>query len=105
LGIIPAFTQLIKPLFNCPGLYEAQQIDSIEKIDTPELYSDDISILEGGSFVLIRNIDSRSGLVKGKRCRVIQVKKQTVAFQSEDGETMALTRITTEKTSNGMKFM
>jgi hypothetical protein len=26
-GIISAFTQLIKPLSNCPGLSEAQQID------------------------------------------------------------------------------
>jgi hypothetical protein len=33
-GIISAFTQLIKPLSNCPGLREAQQIDFIKKIVT-----------------------------------------------------------------------
>jgi hypothetical protein len=36
-GIISAFTQLMKLLSNCPGLSEAQQIDFIEKIDTPDL--------------------------------------------------------------------
>jgi hypothetical protein len=46
-GIISAFTQLIKPLFNWPGLSEAQQIDFIEKIDTLDLLLNDILILEG----------------------------------------------------------
>jgi hypothetical protein len=55
-GIISAFTQLIKPLFNCPGLSEAQQIDFIEKTDTSDLPLNDIPISEGGPFVFIRNI-------------------------------------------------
>jgi hypothetical protein len=57
-GIISTFTRLIKPLFNFPGLSEVQQIDFIEKIDTPDLPSNDIPILEGDPFVLIRNIDT-----------------------------------------------
>jgi hypothetical protein len=57
-----AFTQLIKPLSNFSGLSEAQHIDFIEKIDTSDLPSNDIPILEGDPFVLIRNIDARSGL-------------------------------------------
>jgi hypothetical protein len=35
--IISAFIQFIKPLSDCPGSSEAQQIDFIEKIDTPDL--------------------------------------------------------------------
>jgi hypothetical protein len=73
-GIIPAFTQLIKPLSNCPGLSEAQQIDFIEKIDTLDLPSNDMPILEGDPFVLIRNIDTRSGLVKVRCCCAMQIK-------------------------------
>jgi hypothetical protein len=73
-GIISAFPQHIKPLSNCPGLSKAQQIDFIEKIDTSELPSNDISISEGDSFILIGNIDTRSGLVKGRHCRAIQIK-------------------------------
>jgi hypothetical protein len=104
-GIISAFTQLIKPLSNYPGLSEARQIDFIEKIDTPDLPSNDIPILEGDPFVLIRNIDTRSGLAKGRRCHAIQIKSQTAVFQFEDGETRALMRIPMEETSNGMKFI
>jgi hypothetical protein len=55
-GTISAFTQLIKPLSNCPGLSEAQQIDFIKKINTFDLPSNDIPILEAGPFVLIRSI-------------------------------------------------
>jgi hypothetical protein len=46
-GTIFVFTQLIKPLSNCPGLSHTQQIDFIEKTDTPDLPSNDIPILEG----------------------------------------------------------
>jgi hypothetical protein len=49
LGTISTFTRPIKPLSNCPGLSEAQQIDFIKKIDTPDLPSNDIPILEGVS--------------------------------------------------------
>jgi hypothetical protein len=62
-GTISAFAQLIKPLSNCRGLSEAQQIDFIKKIDTPDLPSNNINVLEGDPFVLIINIDTRSGLV------------------------------------------
>jgi hypothetical protein len=104
-GIVSAFTELIKPLSNYPGLSEAQQIDFIETIDTPDLPPTDIHILEGDPFILIRNIDTRSGLVKGQRCRATQIKNRTVAFQFEDSETRALTRLPMEKTSNGTKFI
>jgi hypothetical protein len=50
-GIISVFIQLIKPLSNCSGLHEAQQINFIEKIDTPDLPSNDIPILEGDPVV------------------------------------------------------
>jgi hypothetical protein len=103
-GITSAFTQLIKSLSNCPGLSEAQQIDFIEKIDTSDLPSNDIPCLEGDPFVLIRNFDTRSGLVNNRRCYAIQIKNRTVVFQFVDGETRALTRIPMEKTSNGMKL-
>jgi hypothetical protein len=103
--IISAFTQLIKPLSNCPGLSEAQQINFTEKIDTPDLPSNNILILEETRFVLIRNIDIRSGTVKYRRCHAIQIKNRTVVFQFEDGATRALKRIPMEKTSNGMKYI
>jgi hypothetical protein len=80
--IISAFTELIKPLSNCPGLSEAQQINFIGKIDTSDLPPKDIHILKGDPFILIRNIDTRSGLVKGRRCRVCKSKTEHWFFSS-----------------------
>jgi hypothetical protein len=44
---VPAFAELMKPLSNCPGTSESQQLDFIESIDTPDLPENDIQILEG----------------------------------------------------------
>jgi hypothetical protein len=73
-GVVSAFTQLIKPLSNCPGLFEAKQLAFIEKIDAPDLSPHDILILERDPFISPRNLDTRSGLAKGRRHRVIRMK-------------------------------
>jgi hypothetical protein len=104
-GVISAYTELIRPLKNCPGFAEAQQIDFIEKIDTPDLPPNQIHILEGDPFILLRNMDTRSGLAKGRRCRAVEMKNQTVVFQFDDNDTRTLTRIPMEKKSNGMIFV
>jgi hypothetical protein len=101
LGIVSAFTQLIKPVLNCPGLFESQQIDFIKKIDSPDLPPNDILILEGNPFISLRNIDTRSGLVKGRLCRALQMKNRTVVIQFDNGETRALTRIPWRKLQMG----
>jgi hypothetical protein len=44
--IVSAFTELVKPLFNCPGLPEPQQIDVIKKIEKLDLPLNDMHILE-----------------------------------------------------------
>jgi hypothetical protein len=105
LGVVFALTELIKPLSNCLGLSEAQQNDFIEKIDTPDLPPNDIHISLGDPFILLRNIDIRSGLAKGRRCRAVQMENRTVFFQFGDNETPTLTRIHMEKSLNGMKFL
>jgi ATP-dependent exoDNAse (exonuclease V) alpha subunit len=102
---VSAFTELIKPVLICPGLSKSQQIDFIEKIDSPDLPPNDILILEGDPFILLCNIDTRSGLPKGRHCRALQMKNQTVVIQFDNGEIRALTRISMEKTSDGMKFV
>jgi hypothetical protein len=60
-----AFTELVKPLFNYPGLSEAQQIDVINKIETPDLPLNDMHISEGDPFTLLRNIGAGFGFIKG----------------------------------------
>jgi hypothetical protein len=88
-----ALTELIKPLYNCPGLSQAQQLESIEMIDTSDLPPNDIHIFEAGRFILLRNTDTWPGSAKGKRCRAIQMKNRTVVFQFDDDEARTLTRI------------
>jgi hypothetical protein len=105
LGVVYALTYLIRPLSNCPGLSQAQQINSIESIEAPDLSPKEIHILEGDRFILLRNIDTRSGLAKGRRWRALELRNRTVVLQFDDDEKRSLTRIPMEKTSNGMKFV
>jgi DNA polymerase III delta prime subunit len=104
-GVVSALTQLIKPLPDCPGPSESQQLDSIERIDTPELPPNDLRILDGDPFVLLRNIETYSGLGKGRRCHVVQMRNRTVVVQLDNNETRTLTRIPMEKRSNSVKFV
>jgi hypothetical protein len=102
---VSVFTELVKPLLNCPGLSKAQQIDIIKKIETPDLPLNNIHILEGDPFTLLRNIGTWSGFIKGRRGHAIQMKNQTMVFQFRNGGTMALTKTPMEKISNEMKFI
>jgi hypothetical protein len=54
-GVVFALTELIKPLSNCPGLSEAQQLEFIEVIDTSHLPPNDIHTLKGDRFFLLPN--------------------------------------------------
>jgi hypothetical protein len=91
VGVVSALTPLITPLSNCPGLFESQQINFIKKIDTSDLPPNEIDILEGNPYILLRNMDTRSGLAKGRRCRAVQLRNRTVYLQFVDGETRTLT--------------
>jgi hypothetical protein len=104
-AVVSAFTQLIKPLSNYPGLSESRQIDFIKKVDTPDLLPNEIHILEADPYILLRNMDTRSDLAKLRRCRAAQLRNRTVVLQFDDDETRTWTRIPMEKTSNGMKFI
>jgi uncharacterized protein YcgI (DUF1989 family) len=56
LGVVYAFTDLIKTLSNCPGQSEAQQIDFIKSTEAADLPPDEIYILEGDPAVLLRTL-------------------------------------------------
>jgi hypothetical protein len=63
-GVVFALTELIKPLSNCSGLSEAQQLEFIEVIDTSRLRPNDIHALEGDRFFLLPNTDTWPGWQK-----------------------------------------
>jgi hypothetical protein len=103
-GIISAFTELVKPLFNCSGLSEAQQIDVIKKIETSNLPLNDIHILKGLHSLCSEILTPRPG--SSRVDAVLQCKwKPKNGFQFKNRETMALTKTPMEKTWNGMKFI
>jgi hypothetical protein len=93
LGVIFALTELIKPLYNCPGLSEAQQLEFIEMIDASDMPPNDIHTFEGDWFILLPNTDTRPELAKGRRCRALQMKNRTLVFQFDDDEARILARI------------
>jgi hypothetical protein len=93
LGVVFAVTELIKPLSNCPGLSEAQQLEFIKMTDTSDLPPNDIDTFEGDRFILLRDIDTRPGLAKGRRCPALQMKNRTGVFRFDDDEARNSTRI------------
>jgi hypothetical protein len=104
LGTVYATTNLITPLPESPGLSICQQIDFIEKLDTPDLPMHAITFFRGDAFVLLRNIDTRSGMAKGRRCFALALLHRAVVVKFDDGVERTLTRIPMEKVTNGMKF-
>jgi hypothetical protein len=83
----------VKPLYNCPGLSEAQQLEFIKMIDTSDLPPNEIHTFEGDRFILLPNTGTRPRLAKGGRCRAVQIKNRTGVCQFHDDEARTLTRI------------
>jgi hypothetical protein len=104
LGTLRSLTRLINPFRSNPGLDEGHQIDFIETIETPDLPPHVLHFYEGDACTLLRNISTVSGLVKGRRCWVIDANERIVVIQFENGEQLTLSRIPIEKMSNGIKF-
>jgi hypothetical protein len=93
LDVVVALTEPIKPLSNCPGLPEAQQLELIKMIDTSDLPPNNIQTFEGDRFILLLNTDIRPGLAKRRRCRALQMKNRTGVFQFDGDEARTLTRV------------
>jgi hypothetical protein len=104
LGTISAVTDLLTPLPESPGLSACQQVDFIERFDTPDLPVHRLVLFAGDALVLLRNLDTRVGLAKGRRCSVKQLRQRTIVVEFDDGSERTLARIPMEKVTNGMKF-
>jgi hypothetical protein len=104
LGAFVALTTLTKSLRNCPGLSEPQQNEFVERMDIPDLPPSMLEIVQGNPFILLRNIDTRAGLAKGRRCTAVDMRYRTIVLQFDDGQTFTLTKIPFDKCLNGMTF-
>jgi hypothetical protein len=98
LGEISAFAELKNGLpGNVMGITHSHQIDVVETIGSPELPPHKMLILEGDPFILLRNIDTRAGLAKGRRCNAIDMQERTVVLEFDDGKTTLTTRLPRRK--------
>jgi hypothetical protein len=104
LGNVYASTELITPLPESPGFSRCHQIDFIEKIDTLDMPVHCLSLLEGDPLILLRNLDTSSGLAKGRRCTAKALRHYTLVVEFDDGTQRVLGRVPIEKVTNGMKF-
>jgi hypothetical protein len=105
LGVCRARTELITPFPNCPGLSTQLQIDYIEGLECPDLPPTELELLEGDILLLLRNINTRAGLAKGRRCAAREMGNRTlvVSFGPEVEYTFGAIRM--DKKLNGVEFV
>jgi hypothetical protein len=82
-----------------------QQMDYIEDVDLPDLPPSQLELLEGDALMLLRNINTRAGLAKGKRCRTRDMGMMTVVVRFENEEECTFGRVRMEKKLDGITFV
>jgi hypothetical protein len=85
------------------GLSECPQKEFIETIDTPDLPPHILNLYEGDPCVILRNISTLSGVVKGSHCWA-QVTQRAGWVTLDNDQNVTLPRIPTQKVANGIKF-
>jgi hypothetical protein len=84
LGRLQARTHLISPWRAKIGLNETYQIDFLEQIQTPDLSLHILHFSECGPCLLLRNIGTLSGLVKGRRCWAVEAENPASITNESD---------------------
>jgi hypothetical protein len=104
LGRISAAITFVTPLRETPGLSLCQQLDFLEHFESPHLPCHVLSLFDGDPLVILRNLDTASGLAKGRRCSAMALRNRTVVLSFENSDQKTLSRMPMEKVSNGMRF-
>jgi hypothetical protein len=68
LGPTQSLAELIPDTKYNPGLSECHQTEFIETTDTPDPRPHILNLYEGDPYIILRNISTLSGFVKGGRC-------------------------------------
>jgi hypothetical protein len=104
LGYVHATTDLITPPRERPGLSECQQLDFIERIETADVPLHCLSLFKGNALALLRNLNTRSGLARGRQCSAREQRNRTLVVEFDEGSETTLGRMPMEKVTNGMRF-
>jgi hypothetical protein len=93
------------PFPNCPGLAGQLQIDYVEQLECPDLPPTELEVFGGDVLLLLRNVNTRGGLAKGRRCLARGMGHLTfvVLFGPEAEYTFGPIRI--DKKLNGVEFV
>jgi hypothetical protein len=76
-------------------------MDFIEKIDAPDMPVHCLFLLEGNPLILLRILDTASGLAKGRCCTAKALRHDTLVVEFDDGTQRVLGRVPMEKVTNG----
>jgi hypothetical protein len=79
--------------------------DYIEDVDLPDLPPSQLELLEGDDLMLLRNIKTRAGLAKGKRCRAQEMGLMRVVVKLDNNQECTFGRVRMEKTLDGVTFL
>jgi hypothetical protein len=105
LGMSYGFTEIEKGLANRQNVNVQYQIDFIEQIETPQAQLHKFLLLFGDPLMLMRNMDARAELTKGRHCHAIARNNQLAVIQFDDSTTKCVTRIPMEETAHRIKVV
>jgi hypothetical protein len=104
LGTVQAESRIESQFTNVRHLPRSLQVDFADNVEDPDLPPHVLNIFHGDPFVLLRNIDTRTGLAKGRRCTVVDLRNRTAVLRFDDGHERTLRRMCLHKTSCGISF-
>jgi hypothetical protein len=97
LGSVISVTTLIRRENYNPDLSECHQRDFIQNIESPDLPPHVPKIYQGDPCILLRNISTMSGLVKGWRYWTSEIMECVMLITLDNQEELTLSRIPIEK--------
>ena len=101
-------TTIIKSEFDrntvSNNLSISQKFEFIKNMKFKDIPDSCLQFQEGEPVCLLRNLSTKHGLVKNKRCLVKKVLKNSVIVLLEDGSDFIIPRINFEGSTNGIQF-
>jgi hypothetical protein len=104
LQAVMSLTKIIQRQDYNPGIGLCHQRDFTESIDSPDLPPHVLKLYEGDPCMLLRNISTICGLVKGRRCWALESSDRLILTRLDNQQELPLPRMPMEKVASGIKF-
>ena len=103
LGKIFAKTDITTPIKDM-RINANLALDFINKISIKDIASSVIEFQKGEPMTLLRNLNTKEGLVKNKRCWVVNIGNFSTTIKLDNGNEFSIPRINFKGSSNGIQF-